>query len=139
MKRIIAVGISVLILSIGNPATTRGQTKPAPQSKPSAVEKIKRDVESLGRGSRVTVVLRNGNEYYGAIGDTTEDSFELLEIDLNQKIMIAYNEVSKVRSGFGNPNPFNGKRWRPAWHIAGIAIAVGLTVVLVAAGASASR
>ena len=139
MKRIIAGAISVLILSIGNPATTRGQGKPAPQSKPSSFEKVKRDVESLGRGSRVTVVLRNGNEYYGAIGDTTEDSFELLEIDLNQKITIAYSDVSKVRSGFGNPNPYNGKRWRPAWHIAGIAIAVGLTVVLVAVGASASR
>jgi hypothetical protein len=87
----------------------------------------------------VTVVLRHGNEYYGSIGDATADSFELLEIDLNQKITIAYSDVSKVRSGFGNPNPFNGKRWRPAWHIAGIAIAVGLTVVLVAVGASASR
>jgi hypothetical protein len=127
------------MLSIGIAPTTTGQTKPASQSKPSAADKIKRDVESLGRGSRVTVMLRNGNEYYGAIGDATEDSFELLEIDLNQKVTIAYSEVSKVRSGFGNPNPFNGKRWRPAWHIAGIAIAVGLTVVLVAAGASASR
>ena len=139
MKRIIAGAISVFILSVGNPATTRGQTKPASQSKPSAADKTKRDVESLGRGSRVTVVLRNGNEYYGAIGDTAEDSFELLEIDLNQKITIAYSDVSKVRSGFGNPNPYNGKRWRPAWHIAGIAIVVGLTVVLFAVGASASR
>lgn len=139
MKRIIAGAISVLILSIGNPVATSGQTKPAPQAKSTAADKIKRDVESLGRGSRVTVVLRNGNEYYGAIGDATEESFELLEIDLNQKISIAYSDVSKVRSGFGNPNPYNGKRWRPAWHIAGIAIAVGLTVVLIAAGASASR
>jgi len=139
VKEIIACAISVLMLSVGIPATTRGQTKPRSQSKASEAEKIKRDVESLGRGSRVTVVLRNGNEYYGAIGETTKDSFELLEIDLNQKISIAYSDVSKVRSGFGNPNPFNGKRWRPAWHIAGIAIAVGLTVVLIAAGASASR
>lgn len=139
MNRIIAGVISVLILSIGNSATARGQTKPASMSKPSAADKIKRHVETLGRGSRVTVVLRNGNEYYGAIGDATEDSFELLEIDLNQKITIAYSDVSKVRSGFGNPNPYNGKRWRPAWHIAGIAIAVGLTVVLFAVGASASR
>ena len=139
MKGIIAAAISVLILTVGNPVTTRAQNRPASQSKPSAADKIKRDVESLGRGSRVTVVLRNGNEYYGAISETTENSFELLEIDLNQKITIAYSEVSKVRSGFGNPNPFNGKRWRPAWHIAGIAIAVGLTVVLVAVGASASR
>ena|SRR6185295_8524196 len=139
MKRIIAGAISVLILSIGNPATTWCQTKPASQAKPAAADKIRHDVETLGRGSRVTVVLRNGNEYYGAIGDAAEDSFELLEIDLNQKITIAYSDVSKVRSGFGNPNPYNGKRWRPAWHIAGIAIAVGLTVVLIAAGASASR
>ena len=138
MKRIIAGAISVLILS-GNPATTWGQAKPASQSKSTAADKTKRDVESLGRGNRVTVVLRNGNEYYGAIGDAAEDSFELLEIDLNQKITIAYSDVSKVRSGFGNPNPYNGKRWHPGWHIAGIAIVVGLTVVLFAVGASASR
>ena len=90
MKRIIAGVISVLILSSGIPATTRGQTKPASQSKSSAADKIKRDVESLGRGSRVTVVLRNGNEYYGAIGEATEESFELLEIDLNQKITFVF-------------------------------------------------
>jgi hypothetical protein len=139
MKRIIAGAISVLILSVGIPAATKGRTEPRSQTKPTAADKIKHDVESLGRASRVTVVLRNGNEYYGAIGDATEESFELLEIDLNQKITIAYSDVSKVRSGFGNPNPYNGKRWRPAWHIAAIAIAVGLTVVLVAVGASASR
>jgi hypothetical protein len=139
VKQIVAGAISVLLMGIGFPATLWAQAKPAPPAKSSTAQKIKRDVESLGRGNRVTVVLRNGNEYYGAIGDTAEDSFELLEIDLKQTMTIAYRDVTKVRSGFGNPNPFNGKRWRPGWHIAGIAIAVGLTVVLFAVGASASR
>lgn len=142
MKRI-AIGIlTAVIVALGSPVPFAGQTKPAArdktsQAKPSDSEKIKQRVETLGLGHRVTVVLRNGNEYYGALGESAADSFELSEIDLNQKITIAYSDVKTVRSGFGNPNQFNGKRWRPGWHIAAVAIVAGLTVgLLIAAGVS---
>ena len=129
-------------MALTAPATLAGQTQPAPsgktaRAKPSESKKVKEKVEAFGIGHRVTVVLRNGNEYYGALGESGADSFELSEIDLNQKVTIAYGDVKKVRSGFGNPNKFNGKRWHPGWHIAGFLTVIGVTVALAVAGATA--
>jgi hypothetical protein len=150
------------VLTLGSPKLLFGQTSAAPDSprqeapaetnasKPSSfgsskskagsdAEKIKQKAEALGVASRVTVVLRNGNEYYGGISQIGDDSFELSEIDLKKEITIAYTDVKKIRSGFGNPNKFNGKRWHPGWHIAAAAAAAGSFVVLLILGATASR
>ncbi|HSB10235.1 MAG TPA: hypothetical protein VLM38_12180 [Blastocatellia bacterium] len=144
MKRMMIGVLTVLMMALGAPASLDGQTKAEPPDKtaggkPSDSEKIRQRVEAFGVGHRVTIVLRNGNEYYGALGEPGADSFELSEIDLNQKITIAYSEVKTVRSGFGNPNQFNGKRWRPGWHIAAVVAVVGVTVGLLIAGSVASR
>lgn len=152
MKRLMMAALTALVMMHGTPAALYGQTKPATsderhqtadtsstRAKPLDSEKIRQKVETLGIGSRVTVVLRNGNEYYGAIAGASAESFELSEIDLKQKLAIAYSDVKKVRSGFGNPNQFNGKRWHPGWHIAATLTVVGLTVALIVAGAAASR
>ena len=142
MKQILISALTALALALTAPATLLAQTQPAPsgntaRAKPSESEKVKEKVNALGIGHRVTVVLRNGNEYYGALGESGDDGFELSEVDLNQKITIAYSDVKKVRNGFGNPNKFNGKRWHPGWHIAGLLTVIGLTVALAVAGATA--
>jgi len=105
--------------------------------KQSDWERMRRKVLDLGVGHRVTVILKNGNEYYGAIGESKTESFDVLEVDLNQTINIPYTDVKKIRSGFGDPNKFNGKRWNPAWHIVALLVVVGVTVALVAAGSNA--
>ena len=142
MKQILISALTALALALTAPATLLAQTQPAPsgntaRAKPSESEKVKEKVKDFGIGHRVTVVLRNGNEYYGALGESRDDAFELSEVDLNQKITIAYSDVKKVRNGFGNPNKFNGKRWHPGWHIAGLLTVIGLTVALAVAGATA--
>lgn len=144
--------VTLLVIVLGAPTLVCGKTsvttsnekqrttdKTPARAKLSDAEKIKQKVAELGIGNRVTVVLRNGNEYYGAITEACGESFEVSEIDLNQKITIAYSEVKKVRSGFGNPNPYNGRRWHPGWHIAALVAVVGTTIALIVAGAAASR
>lgn len=114
----------------------------APPKKSSArqavsdAEKIRLKVQERGVGHRVTIVLRNGNEYYGAISKIEDQSFELSEIDLSRQIEIPYSDVKQVRSGFGGQNKFTGKRWHPRWHIVAILAAVGATIALVAAASS---
>ena len=94
------------------------------------VEQAKRRVEKLGIARRVTVVLINGNEYYGAISQIGEDSFQLDEIDLKRQIKIAYVEVKTVRKGFGDFNQFTGKRWRTGWHKGALIAIIAAVVVL---------
>jgi hypothetical protein len=135
----IAASLAAMLISIVTPESLYGGTpaSQAPRSKSSEAEKIRQKVEEYGIGHRVTVVLRNGNEYYGALGEAGPDTFEISEVDLNQKITVSYNDVKKVRSGFGNPNKYNGKRWHPGWHIGALVAVIGVTVLLVVAGANA--
>ncbi|HMG36442.1 MAG TPA: hypothetical protein VKM94_21075 [Blastocatellia bacterium] len=115
-------------------ASGRDQKKP---QKLTDADKIKNRIISIGVGARITVVLRqNSNEYYGAVSAINDDTFVLSDIDLNREVTIRYSDVKKIVSGFGNPNPFNGKRWHPAWHIVAIAAAVGATVALIAVAAT---
>jgi hypothetical protein len=162
MKLLSIIVLMLSVLTLGSPKVLFGQTRAtsdsAPQEAPagtkvsktssngrgntkpsSDAEKIKQKAEALGIASRVTVVLSNGNEYYGALSQIGEDSLVLSEIDLKQQITVAYADVKKIRSGFGNPNKFNGKRWHPGWHIAAAAAAIGSVVVLLIIGATANR
>lgn len=94
-------------------------------------EQIKWKLRSLGIASRVTILLNNRNERYGSIERIDEDSFQLAEVDLKQVFTVSYNEVKRVREGYGNPNQFTGRRWNPIWaKISLVAVIVMFAVVI---------
>ncbi|HEY6400925.1 MAG TPA: hypothetical protein VI479_05925 [Blastocatellia bacterium] len=98
----------------------------APQNIPSQVQKVKDQVQKLGIAEDVTVILLNGEEFYGAISRIESDSFEITEVDLKQKMAFDYKDVKKARKGYGGRG-FGGKRVNPRVNlIAGIAVIVGL-------------
>jgi hypothetical protein len=110
----------------------------SPASKPSNkrasdsdAAKIKSRVAAFGIGARVTVVLKNRNEYYGGIFQISDESFQIAEVDLKQQITVPYGDVKKIINGFGNPNRFNGKRWHPAWHVIALVATAGLALILI--------
>ena len=103
-------------------ATTRGDRR---------AEQIKWKLRSLGIASRVTIILNNGNERYGSIERLDEDSFQLAEVDLKQVFTVTYNEVKKVRQGYGNTNQFTGKRWNPIWAKISLVAAIVMFVVVI--------
>ena len=106
-------------------------------AKPTQAEEIKKKVASMGIAKRVTVILQNGNEYYGGISKIGEESFEVAEIDLKQQITVPYDDVRKIKSGFGKPNPHNGKRWPTEWHTGWLIASVGAAVFFIALATSA--
>lgn len=110
----------------GKPASPRPAAK-----EDSRAEQIRWKVRSLGIAARVTVILNSGNERYGSIERTDEDSFQLAEVDMKQVFTIGYSEVKKVREGYGNTNRFTGKRWNPIWaKISVVAVIVMFAVVI---------
>jgi hypothetical protein len=108
---------------------------PAPQIQP-----VKDQVQKIGKGEDVTVILFSGVEYYGAISKIEQDSFEIAEVDLKQMVTIAYADVLKVEEGYGAMNSSTGKRDKPPhvrppsaramWilMLAGVGVFVGLAV-----------
>jgi hypothetical protein len=101
---------------------------------PPPAQKIKDSVDKIGIGGRITVILNNGEERYGSVSDIGGTSFEVVEVDLKQKVTIDYTDVKKVRRNYGGKNYISGKRPNPKWGlIAGLAI-FGALFILVAVG-----
>jgi hypothetical protein len=84
----------------------------SPQNNPaseSRIQTVKDQVQKVGKGEDVTVILLSGVEYYGSISKIEPDSFEIAEVDLKQMVAISYADVKKVEKGYGEMNS-SGKR-----------------------------
>jgi len=113
------------------------QNSPAPAPQ---IQTVKDQVQKIGKGEDVTVILFSGVEYYGAISKIESDSFEIAEVDLKQIVAISYADVLKVQEGYGAMNSSTGKRekrpnvkplsTRSTWilMLAGVGVIGGLAV-----------
>ena len=81
--------------------------QPAPSEK--QIEKVMHNVFNVGVGQRMTVFLKNGDTLHGTLAEIREDDFRLTEVDMRQTLAVRYDEVKKVRNGFGGANLFTGK------------------------------
>jgi sRNA-binding regulator protein Hfq len=96
----------------GTPATSSAaQTQPARLD--DKARKIKRTVEKIGVGGKLTLYLKNGEDLYGSVVRYDEEGVQITEIDLKQVVTVQYKNIKKVREDYGNPNIFTGKRNNP--------------------------
>ena len=110
----------------------------SPQNNPasaSRIQTVKDQVQKIGKGEDVTVILLSGVEYYGAISKIEPDGFEIAEVDLKQMVAISYSDVYRVEKGYGEMNSSTGTRQkglksRSFWilMVVGVASTVGLAV-----------
>src|SRR5215510_10357220 len=110
----------------------------SPQNSPaseSRIQTVKDQVQKIGKGEDVTVILFSGVEYYGAISKIEPDGFEIAEVDLKQMVAIAYADVKKVEKGYGEMNSSTGRRQKRVksragliWMIASVGATVGFVV-----------
>lgn len=94
-------------------------------------EKIKSKVLKMGLGSNITVIIEDGDDLYGSISKVDERTFEIVEVDLKQRVTINYEQVKKVRSGYGGKGA-NGHRPNPRVNYA---VFGGLLVFLIVVAA----
>src|SRR4029079_8524440 len=80
-----------------------------PSKQDQQAERIKTKVQDLGVSTKITVILKTGQELYGSVAAIDDDTFQTLEVDQKRLMTIAYKDVKKIRFDYGNPNPFNGK------------------------------
>ena len=86
--------------------------QPAPSEKQT--EKVMHDVFNVGVGQGMTVFLRNSDTLHGTLTEIREDDFKIVEVDRRQAFTVRYDEVKKVRRGFGGINLFTGQRTHPS-------------------------
>lgn len=99
----------------GSASGAAAKTGPTKQQKAAAkrIEKLKRVVDKVGVGHRISVFLKNGEELHGTVSRIGADDFDVAEVDLKQLITVRYEFTEKLREGYGNINLFTGKRRSP--------------------------
>jgi hypothetical protein len=125
--RNLQIAAIVLALTAGNLTPALSQTPPTNPTSSSQIQKVKDQVQKIGVAGDITVILRSGREYYGAITRIEPNSFEIAEVDLKQRLTFDYKDVQKARKGYGGKNYIAGKRVNPRTSlIVGIAVIGGL-------------
>jgi hypothetical protein len=110
----------------------RGQQ---PQASTAQTDKIAAKIMKIGIRSNVTVKLYNGKTLHGFVNRIEDQQFEISEVDLKTTLVIRYDQVKKVESGYGPKGLLGnrvGKKGRRIGTIIGFAaLAVPLIVVAI--------
>ena len=101
------------------------------QVQTAAKEKLKRQVEKIGVGGKITVIRLDKRDFYGTVSSIEADGFQIVEVDSKQTNSFKYTELKKIKSGDGERNLLSGKRVNPkkGW-LYGVAIFGTLFVIL---------
>ncbi len=128
----ILIASNQLCFAQTNPASSN-QSK---QTNGNKAEKLKKQVEKIGVGGKITAVRLDGRDFYGKVSNIESDGFQMVEVDSKQTISFKYAELKKIHKGDGERNLITGKRNNPrrGWLYAaaifgtlGVLLAVGLS------------
>ena len=109
----------------------QGQGQQANLPLSPGAQKIHDEVRSLSVGAEVTLLMKGKPEYHGDLRESGERSFSLYEVDEKQTLTIQYEDVKKVRLGYGGYNSVAGRHVDPARsRIAVVAVLAGLVVIV---------
>jgi hypothetical protein len=97
-------------LLFGSFSWGQSQTTQNPSPSSPRIQKVREQVQKIGRDQDVTVILTSDLEYYGMIIKIGTDSFEIDEADLRQIITVPYKDVRDVQKGYSRVDPSTGRR-----------------------------
>lgn len=135
LRRMIIVPL-ILGLAIPIAAQAPAQIPATPLDRDAA--KIRSKVEDLGVGHQITVKLKNGDDFHGAVSKIDPTSFEIAEVDLRQAARFFYSEVKSVRGDYGRKNIW-GQRVNPKTATIVTVSVLGGLIALVAVAIRGTR
>ncbi len=96
--------------------------------------KLRDRVQAIGVGSKVSVIFTHEHERYGMLTSITDSTFSFHDVDDSTDHTLAYDDVTKVRSGYGGYNHLRHRHTdrTHALIIGGIVIGGLLTLAILA-------
>ena len=128
--------LAILITSNQLCFAQTNSTNQSQKKKTDTIEKLKKQVEKIGIGGKITVIRVDKRDFYGSVSNIEADGFQMIEVDLKQTVSFKYTEIKKIKTGDGEKNLITGKRVNPrrGW-LYGLAI-FGTLFVILAVGLS---
>lgn len=115
MRHTFLAALSFLAILITSNHLCFAQTNPVNSSqtkqvKTAKLEKLKKQVEEIGVGGKITVIRLDNRDFYGKVNNIEADSFQIDEVDLKQTIGFKYTEIKKIKTGAGGKSLITGRR-----------------------------
>jgi hypothetical protein len=97
-------------------------------------QKVQTKIDGVSAGAPLTVILQDKTEFHGNLLSSDHAGFALDEIDLKKQIHVRYEDVKKLRNGYGGMNHATGRHVDPVRSkVIVIAVVGGVIAVLIAA------
>lgn len=92
-------------------------------------QKNKDKVTKIGQGNDITIIKKNGKEFYGSVTSIESNLVLISEIDHEEIIEIRYQEIKKVRKGYGVSRNRFGNRIPTGRNAAALIVLSGLMIL----------
>ena len=96
-------------------------------------------VATLKAGDNISVVFMHSAERYGTFLSSQQDGFTFHDVDQNADVTSAYDDVKKVKAGYGGYNTATHSHTGHTKAYIGLGIATGLIVGIIVAAAAAKN
>jgi len=120
----LALSNQVSLLQAQTPQQNEAAIKLAAETK-----KIKEQISKIGPVKDVTIIRRDGQEFYGRIEKIEDDFVVIYDVDLKAKVEIHFEDIKQVSKGYGHTRAWNGKRIPPKKRQIGLIIGLAAIVV----------
>lgn len=98
-------------------------------------QEVKNQIIKIGQNNNITIIGKNGREFYGSVLEIKDDTVSINEIDQNAVVEIQYANIKKVRKGYRSAKIASGKRVSRVRSIIPLAVVIGsllLPIILLA-------
>ncbi len=122
---------SLIMLNI---VSVPAQTLPENPNKASRqldakAQEIKDKVTKIGQGNDITLIMKNGQQFYGSVTSIESDLVLISEVDQRRLIEVGYWEIRKVRKGYGVSRNRFGNRIPTGRNATALIILSGLLIL----------
>ena len=98
---------------------------------------IRRKVEQLTPGAHVSVVPVHAPEEFGNFVSSDDRVFTFYDVDQKANVVLHYEDVKKIKNGYGGYNSIRWKHTDPSKRLIGALVALGVIGALIGAAVTA--
>lgn len=132
MKKVLTAVLYCVFLTLFGviSATAQTPTGEAAEQLDAKAQEAKNKIVKIGVGNDITIVDKDGNEFYGSVKEIGASSVSINEVDQKVKVEINYVRIKKVRKDYGATRGYNGKRFSPRRSFIGLAIGAAVIIII---------
>lgn len=97
----------------------------------------KQKIENLAPQAHITVVRAGASNEYGDFLSHDQETFTFYDVDQKQNVTVRYDDVKKIKKGYGGYNPFIRKHTDPTKRVVYVLVFAGVLAAVVVAAAAA--